>query len=201
LFEIMDLENEDTAKKLPFTKEQIGSIVFSDVHFRYGSRVEVFSGLSLAFEKGKISAIVGESGSGKSSMLSILQNLYPLQSGHVCIGGVDVRHIAPDSLRSLIALVPQQIDLFDGSLLENIALGDFEPDIPRVFSLCEQIGLMPFIQSLPAGMQTQVGEKGCKTFGRTTPTCSHCKSVIQKSRNFSLRRSHLCSRPRIRTIY
>jgi len=65
----------------------------------------------------------------------------------------------------LIALVPQQIDLFDGSLLENIALGDFEPDIPRVFALCEQIGLMPFIQSLPAGMQTQVGEKGAKLSG------------------------------------
>ncbi|MDR0437033.1 MAG: peptidase domain-containing ABC transporter [Bacteroidales bacterium] len=165
LFEIMDLENEDTAKKLPFTKEQIGDIVFSDVHFRYGSRVEVFNGLNLTFEKGKISAVVGESGSGKSSMLSILQNLYPLQSGRVCIGGVDVRHIAPASLRNLIALVPQQIDLFDGTLLENIALGDFEPDIPRVFALCEQIGLMPFIQSLPAGMQTQVGEKGAKLSG------------------------------------
>jgi len=165
LFEIMDLENEDTAKKLPFTKEQIGDIVFTDVHFRYGSRVEVFNGLNLTFEKGKISAVVGESGSGKSSMLSILQNLYPLQSGRVCIGGVDVRHIAPASLRNLIALVPQQIDLFDGTLLENIALGDFEPDIPRVFALCEQIGLMPFIQSLPAGMQTQVGEKGAKLSG------------------------------------
>ena len=98
-------------------------------------------------------------------MLSILQNLYPLQSGHVSIGGVDVRHIAPASLRNLVALVPQQIDLFDGTLLENIALGDFEPDIPKIFSLCEEIGLMPFIQSLPAGMQTQVGEKGAKLSG------------------------------------
>ena len=165
LFEIMDLENEDTVKKLPFSKEQIGNIAFSDVYFRYGSRTEVFNGLNLTFEKGKISAVVGESGSGKSSMLSILQNLYPLQSGRVCIGGVDVRHIEPASLRSLISLVPQQIDLFDGTLLENIALGDFEPDIPRVFALCEQIGLMPFIQSLPAGMQTQVGEKGVKLSG------------------------------------
>jgi ATP-binding cassette subfamily B protein len=165
LFEIMDLENEDTMKKLPFSKEQIGDIVFSDVHFRYGSRVEVFNGLNLTFEKGKISAVVGESGSGKSSMLAILQNLYPLQSGHVSIGSVDVRHITPSSLRNIIALVPQQIDLFDGTLLENIALGDFEPDIPRVFALCEQIGLMPFIQSLPAGMQTQVGEKGAKLSG------------------------------------
>ena len=165
LFEIMDLENEDTAKKLPFTKEQIGDITFTDVNFRYGSRAEVFNDLNLTFEKGKISAVVGESGSGKSSMLSILQNLYPLQSGQVCIGGVDVRHINPASLRELIALVPQQIDLFDGTLLENIVLGDFEPDIPRVFELCNQIGLMPFIQSLPAGMQTQVGEKGAKLSG------------------------------------
>ena len=165
LFEIMDLENEDTAQKLPFAKEQIGNIVFSDVHFRYGTRTEVFTGLNLTLEKGKISAIVGESGSGKSSLLAILQNLYPLQSGHVHIGGVDVRHISPASLRNLICLVPQQIDLFDGTFLENIALGDFEPDIPRVFALCEQIGLLPFIQSLPAGLQTQVGEKGAKLSG------------------------------------
>ena len=165
LFEIMDLENEDTAQKLPFTKEQAGNIVFSDVHFRYGTRANVFHGLNLTLEKGKISAIVGESGSGKSSLLAILQNLYPLQSGHVHIGNVDVRHILPTSLRNLICLVPQQIDLFDGTFLENIALGDFEPDIPRVFAICEEIGLLSFIQSLPAGLQTQVGEKGAKLSG------------------------------------
>ncbi len=165
LFEIMDLENENTAQKLPFSKEQIGDIVFSDVHFRYGSRANVFNGLNLTFEKGKISAIVGESGSGKSSLLSILQNMYPLQNGQIHIGSVDVRHIAPASLRRLIGIVPQQIDLFDGTFLENIALGDFEPDIPRVFALCEQIGLLPFIQSLPAGLLTQVGEKGAKLSG------------------------------------
>jgi len=165
LFEIMDLENEDTTKKLPFTKEQIGDITFSNVHFRYGSREIIFDGLDVTFQKGKINAVVGESGSGKSSMLSILQNLYPLQGGHICIGGVDVRHIAPASLRDLICLVPQQIDLFGGTLLENITLGDFEPDIPKVFALCEQIGLMPFIQTLPDGMQTQVGEKGAKLSG------------------------------------
>ncbi|MCL2416613.1 MAG: peptidase domain-containing ABC transporter [Bacteroidales bacterium] len=165
LFEIMDLESEDTTKKLPFTKEQIGDISFSDVNFRYGSREIIFDGLNVTFEKGKINAVVGESGSGKSSLLAILQNLYPLQNGQVCIGGLDVRHIDPASLRDLIALVPQQIDLFGGTLLENITLGDFEPDIPKVFALCEQIGLMPFIQTLPEGMQTQVGEKGSKLSG------------------------------------
>lgn len=165
LFEIMDLENEETAKKLPFTKEQLGDIQFCNVHFRYGSRVEVFRGLQLTFEKGKMSALVGESGSGKSSLLSILQNLYPLQSGYVRIGGVDVRHLSPTNLRTLIGIVPQHIDLFDGSLLENIALGDLEPDLPRIFELCKTIGLLPFIQSLPAGLQTQVGEKGAKLSG------------------------------------
>jgi len=165
LFEIMDLDSEETICKIPFTKEQVGNIVFDNVHFRYGTRADVFTGLNLTFEKGKVSAIVGESGSGKSSLLAILQNLYPLQSGHVRIGGVDVRHIVPTHLRQLIGVVPQHIDLFDGSLMENIALGDLEPDIPRIFSLCEQIGLLPFIQSLPAGLHTQTGEKGAKLSG------------------------------------
>jgi ATP-binding cassette subfamily B protein len=165
LFEIMDLECEETVHQLPFTKEQIGDIVYSDVHFRYGTRADVFTGLHLTFEKGKVSAIVGESGSGKSSLLAILQNLYPLQKGHVYIGGMDVRQIVPAHLRNLIGIVPQHIDLFDGSLLENIALGDFEPDVPKVLFLCKQIGLLPFIQSLPTGLQTQVGEKGAKLSG------------------------------------
>ena len=165
LFEIMDLENEESAQKLPFVKKQLGDITFCDVHFRYGTRSDVFTGLNLSFEKGKVSAIVGESGSGKSSLLAILQNIYPLQKGQVSIGGVDVRHIASASLRSLIGIVPQHVDLFGGSLLENIALGDLEPDLARVFDLCEQIGLQSFIQSLPAGLQTQVGEKGAQLSG------------------------------------
>ncbi|MCL1973713.1 MAG: peptidase domain-containing ABC transporter [Bacteroidetes bacterium] len=165
LFEIMDLEHEAQTQKLPFVKEELGDITFCDVHFRYGTRADVFTGLNLTFDKGKVSAVVGESGSGKSSLLALLQNVYPLQKGHVRIGGMDVRHIAAASLRNLIGVVPQQIDLFDGSLLENIALGDLEPDISRIFALCEQIGLQSFIQSLPAGLHTQVGEKGTKLSG------------------------------------
>jgi ATP-binding cassette subfamily B protein len=165
LFEIMDLENEESEQKLALSKEQLGDIVFSDVYFRYGTRANVFNGLNLSFPKGKISAVVGESGSGKSSLVAILQNLYPLQSGRVSIGDIDVRHIAPTSLREWVSLVPQHIDLFDGTLMENIALGEFEVDAPRVLKICEQIGLTPFIQSLPAGLYTQAGEKGMKLSG------------------------------------
>lgn len=78
LFEIMDLEVESNENKFELKKELIGDIQLKEVHFRYGSRKNVFEGLSLTIPKGKITGIIGESGSGKSTLISILQNLYPL---------------------------------------------------------------------------------------------------------------------------
>ncbi len=165
LFEIMDLEHEDNEQKTELRTEQIGDIVFEDVYFRYGSRDNVFNGLSLRFAKGKVSAVVGESGSGKTTLTSIIQNLYPLESGKVMIGEVDIRHISPRSLRDRVGVVPQKIDLFEGSIIDNIALGDFSPDMEKILSICRQIGILSFIESLPFGFHTNIGENGSKLSG------------------------------------
>ncbi len=180
LFEIMDLEREDEQKKIPFSKEQVGDIVFENVSFRYGSRTTVFQNLNLQLSKGKISAVVGESGSGKTTLLSILQNLYPLQGGSVTIGGVDVRHIDSSSLRQLVSVVPQQIDLFEGSLIDNIALGDFSVDYQQVLSICGAIGLLPFIQSLPQGFHTNIGENGVKLSGGQRQRIAIARALYRK---------------------
>jgi len=91
LFEIIDLETESSNEnKITLTPELIGDIYFHNVHFRYGTRVTVFDGLTISLFKNKMMAIVGESGSGKSTLLSLLQNLYPLQEGNISIGGFDL---------------------------------------------------------------------------------------------------------------
>jgi ABC-type bacteriocin transporter len=165
LFEIMDLEREEQHQQVELLPELMGDIRFNNVSFRYGSRVQVFQNLTLTIPKGQVTAIVGESGSGKSTMLSLLQNLYPLQQGNITIGNFDIRHIRNDSLRHRVAVVPQQIDLFAGSLLENIALGDFEPDIPRVLAIAEQLGITEFVQKLPGGFGAFLGENGANLSG------------------------------------
>jgi ATP-binding cassette, subfamily C, bacteriocin exporter len=165
LFEIMDLEREDTENKIVLERQRIGDINLKNVSFRYGTRVQVFDNLSLTIPKGKITAIVGESGSGKSTMMSLLQNLYPLASGGVFIGEYDIKHIQNDNLRKIVGVVPQQIDLFGASVIENIALGDFEPDMQRVLYICNQLGIGEFIEQLPNGFNTYIGENGATLSG------------------------------------
>ncbi|HEX9512497.1 MAG TPA: peptidase domain-containing ABC transporter [Puia sp.] len=165
LFEIMDLEQEENRDKLIVQREGMGDIVFNNVSFRYGSRACVFSNFTMQVQKGKITAIVGESGSGKSTLMSLLQNLYPLEDGGITIGGVDIKYMETESLRKMVSVVPQHIDLFAGTIIENIAIGEFEPDVHRVLAIARQLGIVEFIEKLPAGFGTMLGEHGVNLSG------------------------------------
>lgn len=165
LFEILDVEQETRGDTFPLTTDMLGDITFRDVSFRYGTRVEVFRNFNLVVKRGKITALVGESGSGKSTLASLLQNLYPLQSGHVLVGDMDVRYVEPASLRRRIGVVPQQIDLFAGTILENIAVGEYEPDLREALRITRLLGMADFIEKLPLGFQTPLGEHGVNLSG------------------------------------
>ena len=165
LFEIMDIERESSENKIKLKENQIGNINLKEVAFRYGTRVEVFKNLNLEFEKGKITAIVGESGSGKSTLISLLQNIYPIQKGSITIGEVNLKYIDNTSLRDLVAVVPQKIDLFAGNVIDNIAVGEFAPDMERIIEICKSIGIMEFVESLPNGFGTYLGENGATLSG------------------------------------
>jgi ATP-binding cassette subfamily B protein len=166
LFQIMDLEQEQTdEEKIVLDSEMVGDITFENVSFRYGSRKQVFEALNLKIEKGKTTAVIGESGSGKTTLISLLQNIYPIQSGSIRIGGYDISQIGNESLRQRVGTVPQQIELFAGSIVENIALGDFQPDVKKIADLIEQLGLKDFIEKLPNGFLTYIGEHGASLSG------------------------------------
>ena len=165
LFEIMDLEREATENKVFIEKEKLGDIVFENVNFRYGSRIEVFKNFSTTIQKNKTTAIVGESGSGKTTLISLLQNLYPIKSGKILVGDFDINQIHYKNLRNLIGVVPQQLNLFSGNIIDNIALGDSFPDIQRVVMLSKQLGISEFVEKLPNGFETQIGENGTMLSG------------------------------------
>lgn len=166
LFQIMDLEREqDNEQKIILEPDMMGDIIFENVSFRYGSRKEVFNSLNLTIEKGKTTAVIGESGSGKTTLISLLQHIYPIQSGRIRIGDYDIAQIDNRSLRRRVGTVPQQIELFAGTVTENIALGDTQPDMKRIGSLMRQLGLMDFIDRLPNGYMTQIGEHGATLSG------------------------------------
>lgn len=166
LFQIMDLEREsDNSQKIKLTPEMIGNISFENVAFRYGSRKKVFESLNLKIEKGKTTAVIGESGSGKTTLISLMQHIYPIQDGQIRIGEFDIAQITNESLRRIVGTVPQQIELFAGSIAENIALGDLYPDMERIIDLVEQLGLKEFIEKLPQNYMTYIGEHGASLSG------------------------------------
>lgn len=166
LFQIMDLEREqDNDQKIALQPDMIGDISFENVSFRYGSRKEVFKELNLKIEQGKTTAVIGESGSGKTTLISLLQHIYPIQSGHIRIGDYDIAQIDNKSLRRRVGTVPQQIELFAGTIVENIAVGDLHPDMRRITDLIDQLGLRKFIERLPEGLNTFIGEHGASLSG------------------------------------
>jgi ATP-binding cassette subfamily B protein len=166
LFEIIDLEIESSdVNKVELTPELNDDIHFNNVHFRYGTRAMVFEGLNLTIKKGSSTGIIGESGSGKSTLLSLLQNLYPLKEGNITIGGLDLQHISNKSLRKAVSVVPQQIDLFAGTVIENIAIGDYEPEMQRILELSKMLGISDFIEQLPSGYNSLLGEQGVNLSG------------------------------------
>ena len=165
LFEIFDLETDDESNQIGLTREMVGDISFENVKFRYGTRVDVFDSLNLRIRAGDITAIAGESGSGKTTLVSLLQNLYPLQNGSVRIGDYDLRHINNRSLRQIVGVVPQKIDFFSGTVAENIALGEVIPDMQKIITVCGKLGMTGFIERMPNGFKTWVGENGATLSG------------------------------------
>ena len=165
LFEIMDLDREETENKLELETENIGDIIFENVTFSYGTRTDVFKDFNAIFKKNQTIAIVGESGSGKTTLIALLQNLYPIKSGKITIGDYDLKHIHYQSLRNFVGVIPQQLNLFSGNIIENIALGDSFLNIQRILDLSKQLGITEFVEKLPNGFETQIGENGALLSG------------------------------------
>ncbi len=165
LFELMDLEKETDDNKIKITTEMINDIHFDQVTFRYGSRTKVFAGLDMTIPTGKVSAIVGPSGTGKTTLISLLQKLYKVNEGKICIGDYDINYVSNESLRQIISVVPQKVDLFTGNVIDNIAVGEFEPDLKKIVNLCTSLGMIPFIEKLPNGFFSYLGESGVSLSG------------------------------------
>ena len=154
-----------THVKITLSTDMIGDICFDNVTFRYGSRKFVFDNFNLTIQKGRTTAVVGESDSGKTTLISLLQNIYPIQRGKIKIGDYDIGRIANKSLREKVCVVPQQLELFAGTVIENIVLGVTNPDMQRVVEVIKKLGLENFIDDLSQGLDTRIGEYGASLSG------------------------------------
>ena len=142
-----------------------GDIVFHDVSFEYTGEEEVLHHISLTIPRGQSVALVGPSGGGKSTVCSLIPRFYDVSAGTITIGGTDIRTVSLQSLRQNIGIVQQDVYLFSGTIRENISYGKpdaTDEEIRRAASLAD---LEEFIESLPDGYDTYVGERGTRLSG------------------------------------
>jgi ATP-binding cassette, subfamily B, bacterial HlyB/CyaB len=146
-----------------------GDVCFENVTFRYSEDEErnTLQNISFEADAGQMIAIVGRSGSGKTTLVNLLEGLYQPHHGRVVIDGHDIRHVAQDSLRSQFGVVPQECFLFSGTVLENITLYRSEYSLEQVIEVAKLAEAHGFIQNLPMGYNTKVGERGvCLSAGQ-----------------------------------
>ncbi len=154
----------DAPDAKPLTVSQ-GEVTFRDVHFSYRPDRTILKGVSFTIPAGHTLAVVGASGAGKSTLARLLFRFFDVDSGSISIDGQDIRHLNQDSLRTAIGVVPQDTVLFNDTLYNNLAYGRPSASEAEVKRAARQAHLDDFINSLPDGYDTKVGERGLKLSG------------------------------------
>lgn len=186
LFELFDEEEENLLiDKEPGEEDLIkGQILFKDLSFRYPSRPDenVLTSINLTISANQMVALVGTSGAGKSTIASLLLRLYEPTSGDIFYDNRNSNEFSITSLRSQIALVPQDVFLFGGSIRENISYGKPNATVEEIYSAAGKANALEFIERFPDKMNTIVGERGTQLSGGQRQRIAIARAVLKNPR-------------------
>ncbi|TAN67705.1 ABC transporter ATP-binding protein [Paraclostridium sordellii 8483] len=182
IFSILDepitIQNDNKGTRI---KENFdGDIVFDEVTFSYDED-KTLDSIDIKFEKGKMTALVGSSGCGKSTIVNLLFRLWDIDKGKILIDSVDIKDYNLKSLRKNISIVTQDLLLFDDSILNNLTLGNKNISKKYVEDICNRVDIYNFINELPNGFDTIIGEKGVKLSGGQKQRVAIARALISKS--------------------
>ena len=182
VFEVLDVESEviekSDAVELAPIKE---SIEFKDVRFRYDDDTDILKGINLKISPGEVLAIVGSSGGGKSTLVNLIPRFYDVSSGSVMIDGKDIRDVTLRSLRSQIGIVTQQTILFNDTVRNNIAYGSPDATYEQIKAAAKAAHALNFIQKLPNGFDTVIGESGARLSGGERQRMSIARAILKNA--------------------
>lgn len=177
MYEFASMEKEPEEGE---TILEIQSITVQDLSFRFAGRSELFKNINLTIERGKLVAIVGESGCGKSTLGQILQRFYSFENGSIKVNNqYELNDIQLKSFRNLIGVIPQEITLFNGTIIDNIVLGDtVTPE--TLIDFITQYGFSDYFNQLPQGLNTIVGEEGINLSGGQKQIIAFARVLYKK---------------------
>ena len=182
-YEILDEEPEIRNAEDALELEEVqGRIDFEGVTFSYDGQRHVLRDLNLSIESGSVVALVGPSGAGKTTFCNLIPRFYEPEGGVVRIDGIDVRQATLRSLRAAVGTVQQDVFLFTGSVRDNIAYGNPEAAEEEIREAARRAGAKEFIEALPSGYDTQIGEKGVKLSGGQKQRLSIARAFLKDPR-------------------
>jgi len=180
LFEILDSPAEPGSEDgLPVLTDVQGRVEFRGVHFEYLPSEPVLSGIDLVAEPGEVVALVGSSGAGKSTLVDLIPRFYDPQQGQVLVDGHDVREVGLHSLRESLGIVTQEVILFNDTVRNNIAYGLGDVDQARVDEAARAANAHDFIQRMPEGYDTVIGDRGTKLSGGQRQRLSIARAILK----------------------
>lgn len=172
-----EIRDEEGSKELPIKQ---GEVRFNDVHFGYQDDRKILQGISFTVPAGKTVAVVGHSGAGKSTLARLLFRFYDVDEGEVLIDGIDVKAVTQSSLRKLIGIVPQDTVLFNDTIHYNIQYGNLNATDEEVREAAAMAHIGEFIESLPDGWETKVGERGLKLSGGEKQRVAIARAILKR---------------------
>jgi ATP-binding cassette subfamily B protein len=180
MFDLLDVPQEvvDRPDAKPLAVST-GRVEFRDVHFAYDPNRQILKGISFEVPAGKTVAIVGPSGAGKSTISRLLFRFYDVQQGSVLIDGQDVRGVTQESLRAAIGMVPQDTVLFNDTIAYNIRYGRVDASEDDVRQAARLAQIDPFIERLPEGYRSMVGERGLKLSGGEKQRVAIARTILK----------------------